>query len=235
MLASAPSKPKHEQDGDLLEVERVYGKVPNSNQKREAKEFFRAPTFDPWAKRNEFFRLRQGDTEALLAFLRSVGLFERPGFGDEGSSASKTLLSSQDGSLHDVPYESKISEKHIWGIRRLIQGSLNALAQHTGALHDFHVRFEPASNGKSRLVFTTATFLDALLLTLSVDQVQGAKVRKCERPDCGISFSVTGRRKRKYCEWYCGHIESVRKQRRKNKRGQERGKRTLATKRDTKG
>jgi hypothetical protein len=99
MLASAPPKPKQEQDGDFLEVERVYCTVPKSDHAIKADEFFLAPTFDPWAKRNEFFRLEQGDTEALLTFLRSVGLFERPHLGDKDVSLSNTLLSAQDARI----------------------------------------------------------------------------------------------------------------------------------------
>src|SRR5262245_20450141 len=55
-----------EQDGDFLRARVLGGE---------------ATTFDPWEKRNEFFRLEKGDTKALLAFLRGVELFERPRVG----------------------------------------------------------------------------------------------------------------------------------------------------------
>jgi hypothetical protein len=226
LLASDAPALKEEQDGDLLEVERVYPDVTGADAKNRAKELLRATTFDPWEKRAEFFRLKKGDTDALLTFLRSVGLFERPRFADDDSPVGKTFMSAQDGSLHEAPVVSKISEKHIWGVRRLIEGSLNALEGHSGKHDDFQVRFERSKDGKWRLILTTATFLDALLLTLSVDELQGAKVRKCARADCGVSFSITGGHKRKYCTWYCGHIESVRRSRRKmqKRKGVERGK-----------
>ncbi len=210
-----PQPPEDEEDGDLLEAKRVFGKnATTGDNDAKAIEFFRATTFDAWEKRNEFFRLQEGDTKALLKFLRSVGLFERPYLGGESSRVKKTLLSTQDGQVYDSPYESTISEKYIWGIRRLIEKSLHTPAQRSGGHHDFQVRIERTKDGKSQLVLTTTTFLDALVLTLSVDQVQGAKVRKCARPDCGVSFSSTGGHKRKYCTWYCGHIESVRRNRR---------------------
>ena len=70
------------------------------------------------------------------------------------------------------------------------------------------------------MVITTLTFIDAMKLTLVVDAVSGAKVRKCARTDCRTLFTFTGGHKRKYCSWYCGHIESVRKSR-KQARKQE--------------
>jgi hypothetical protein len=204
-------------DGDLLEVNPVSGK---------------ATTFDAWEKRDEFFRLKRGNTQALLAFLRSVGFFARPEMLGAGSRTGKTTIVIGGEGLHsDVPFVSKISEKDIWEVRRLIIGSLGALGQHTGQYHDFQVRMVPTSNGAQRLVLTTTTFLEALLLTLSVDQLKGARKQKCARPDCGIQFSITSRHKRKYCQWECGHIESVRKQRRKAKRAPGHSKSTLAMRR----
>jgi hypothetical protein len=220
----APESATTEQDGDLLEVRPLPGY---------------AKPFDAWMKRNEFFRLRRGDTDSLLAFLRTVGLFERADTVTAERTKSAVVTESEVLTEHEmlppVAYESKISEEHIWEFRRLIEGSLKALGEHTGKHIDFQVRILRAKDGKLRSVLTTTTFSDALLLTLAVDQMEGAKVRKCARPDCGISFSVKSGHKRKYCEWYCGHIESVRKQRRKGKRAQARGKSALARKREKKG
>jgi hypothetical protein len=227
LLASTPHEQIEQQDGDLLEVERVYPVTSVAGAATKGHEFFRATSFDPWEKRAEFFRLEQGNTDALLIFLRSIGLFERPRIMDDESPVTKTLLSAQDGLLHEAPYVSQISEEHIWAVRRAMRGSLKALEQHSGEYDDFQVRFLRSTGGKSRLVLTTSTFFDALLLTLSVDQLQGAKVRKCARPDCGVLFSTTGGHKRKYCAWYCGHIESVRRSRReiRKRKGITNGKR----------
>ena len=181
-------------------------------------------------ERNEFLRLQRGDTEALLAFLRTVGLFARPEHLHATRGMSETTIVFE-GSHYDARYISKITENDIWGVRRLIDGSIKALSQETGEHHAFQVRIVRPRHGKPRLMLTTTTFLEALLLTLSVDQAKEAKVQKCARPDCGVSFSITGGRKRKYCEPYCGHIESVRKDRREAKRTQARGKPTLARRR----
>lgn len=40
--------------------------------------------------------------------------------------------------------------------------------------------------------------------------------KRCQRPDCRNLFLVSGRRT-KYCDWYCGHLESVRRNRGKRR------------------
>jgi hypothetical protein len=198
------------QEGDLLAVHLVHSRDPVA--------------FDPWEKRNEFFRLPQGDTDALLAFLRRVGFFERPrAFIDE--DGIETIIRVKDDETHYVQYNHKTSEKRIWGLRRLLMGSLEKLSTWTGKHSDFQMRIV-RSKGEARVIVTTTTFLEAIQLTLTVDRVMGAKVTKCGRPDCTVPFSTTGGHKRKYCSWYCGHIESVRRSRRQNrsKKGVKRGK-----------
>lgn len=46
--------------------------------------------------------------------------------------------------------------------------------------------------------------------------------KRCERPDCGNLFLQLGRRK-KFCDWYCGHIESVRRSRMRTDEGRTPG------------
>ena len=198
-----------QQDRDLLKVEILPGP---------------ARTFDPWEKRNEFFRLVTGDTEDLLTFLSGVGLFERPGFehltfNEERAfeSVPCTTVSGDAGKTHQVTYLPTTSEGRIWALRGLLENTLRKPEGWTGKYADFQVRII-RSKGEARVIITTTTFLESLLLTLCVDQVQGAKVRKCARPDCGIPFSTTGGHKKKYCTWYCGHIESVRRSRKRRRK-----------------
>ena len=39
------------------------------------------------------------------------------------------------------------------------------------------------------------------------------KTKVCARPDCGKEFPVTSKHKRRYCTQYCGHLESIRRNR----------------------
>ncbi len=207
-----------QQDSDVLSVRQIPGSVT---------------AYDPWEKRAEFFRLKRNNMEGLLGFLRSVGLFEpatslhalarEPEFEDDA------IVRADDGLPYRVRYLSKVSATTVWELRRLVEGSLRKQSG-TGGYADFQVRIVRIK-GQPRVILTTTTFMEALLLTLSVDRALGAKVRKCARPDCGVMFSNTSAHKRKYCQWYCGHIESVRKQRRKAKQkgGRSKGSRKKST------
>jgi hypothetical protein len=173
-----------------------------------------AVSFDPWEKRNEFFRLQRGDTDALMEFLSTVGVFGRIPLMDRATENSMAQFG--DAQPYQVSYWPTISATEIWEYRRMLEGSLRTRSE-IGGYADFHVRLVRIK-GTPRTILTTTTFLDSLLLTLAHDRVLNAKVRKCARPDCGVTFSTTSGHEQKYCEWYCGHIESVRRQRRTAKR-----------------
>jgi hypothetical protein len=173
--------------------------------------------FDPWEKRTEFFRLKRGDRKALVAFLESIGLFERAHVYDEGPG-DNAVLRTNAGVMHEVRYLSEFREKHIWDMRDLLLKTLKRLKNlgNRGQHSDFQVRLVRKS-GKPRAIVTTTTFVDAVVLTLTIDRVEDAKVQKCARRDCSATFSFTAGHRRKYCQWYCGHIESVRNRRVKEK------------------
>lgn len=193
-----PSDEEVKRDGDRLEVVRIPGK---------------ATTYDPWEKRAQFFQVPANDTNALLAFLPTVGFFDAGRF--QIRQPSSTVITSADGFRYDAYYQPSVSEGEVWAIRRLFENSV-ASNDHTGKFSDFSARLITVG-GEARVVLTTLTFTDALALTLSVDRVLRARVRKCARPDCGVVFTFTGGHKRKYCSWYCGHIESVRSSRERAK------------------
>ncbi len=59
--------------------------------------------------------------------------------------------------------------------------------------------------------------LDILYATITLDHIRNIKHRFCCRPDCRMPFPVQSQHKRQFCSQYCGHLESLRKQRRKAK------------------
>jgi hypothetical protein len=65
------------------------------------------------------------------------------------------------------------------------------------------------------------TLWELLVATTHIDLLGQAKFQTCQRPDCAIPF--TGR-KRDYCCWYCGHLQSVRRGRQKRRKEKKRGK-----------
>jgi hypothetical protein len=177
-------------------------------------------TFDPWDKRDEFFRLSEGNTEGLLSLLRTVGLFQAASQAQGASPEQKDFveeisIKAGKGLGFEVRYVTEFEEATIWQLRRVLLNTLKGYGD-VGDYSEFRVRIVRV-RGEPQIVLTTTTFMEALLLTIVADRVMGAKLQKCARPDCGTVFSTTGGHKRKYCQWYCGHIESVRNSRRSNR------------------
>lgn len=169
----------------------------------------KANTFDPWEKRTEFLRLQVGDTQSLLAFLNTVGSWD-------GRARTIWDDSSAQSPLNDGVFaRESVSESTVWEVRQSIDDALRSLNKAPGGHLEFPCRLVTEKDGPKVLVATTS-FLKAVQLTLSVDRASGAKVRRCDRPDCATRYSNSGGRERRYCCWYCGHIESVRRQRRKS-------------------
>jgi hypothetical protein len=57
----------------------------------------------------------------------------------------------------------------------------------------------------------------ALHATRMFDFVRGVKFRTCQRLDCATPFAVQSEHRRNYCCQYCGHLESVRRNRQRRK------------------
>lgn len=181
------------------------------------------PTFfDPKQKRNEFFRLRTGDTAQLVSFLNTVGLFESEaslfnvtGITNDDSDVTKAITKTAGGEYYSVSYHQLHRAERIWGLRDSLVNWFESGAEF-GAVSDFPARIL-RENKAPKVVITTATLLDAVLLSIITDRVKKAKVQKCARPDCGIVFTSDTRHKKKYCCRYCAHVESVRRDRERKK------------------
>jgi hypothetical protein len=71
-------------------------------------------------------------------------------------------------------------------------------------------------------VISTHHTLPAILGTVFVDALRGAKVRSCARADCRELFEVISAHERKYCSQYCGHLVSLRRERKKKREAKRR-------------
>jgi hypothetical protein len=172
---------------------------------------------NPIEKRNQFFQLKEGDFEGLLEFLNSVGFFEPADHALPPLQVPKFAVAVPPRAMSRgkrLPfrfhYVERTSAKHIWKMSKLVQYRLERHKELE--LGDFQLRFLRVK-GAPRLVVTTTTFWDSLLLSVHVDRIKGAKMQKCERADCGIVFFASSGHARKYCSRRCAHNESVRKSR----------------------
>ena len=57
----------------------------------------------------------------------------------------------------------------------------------------------------------------AIRMTVTIDLLRSADFKLCARKDCSQPFQITSAHKRRYCTQYCGHLQSIRKSRKKNK------------------
>ncbi len=64
--------------------------------------------------------------------------------------------------------------------------------------------------------FETFDCEPAIRMTVTIDLLRQVKFRICARADCVQPFSITSAHKRKYCTQYCGHLESLRRRRKKS-------------------
>jgi CGNR zinc finger len=169
-------------------------------------------SYDAWEKRNEFFRLKEGDNEGLLNFLNSIGVWDRPNQDDAGDFGEDDPHEfTQEGGDFLVQGQPLRFSDDFWHIREHAQ---IALSSKKGldilSAFDLPVRLVLKSTG-SYFLICTITFLETLLATVLIDNAKGARVLKCARPDCGIVFSTDNQHERKYCSWDCGHLVAVRK------------------------
>ena len=195
----------------------------------------KATVYDPWGMRREFFQLEEGDHEGLLEFLNRIGLFRKV---DAGSIAISNAIESEirrrggkpeigrwdnlksywfdaEGGSYEVLDPEPIFARSVDLWRLVSKREMLHPTERGFSESNFEIRFP--IKGASGLI-TTTDFMAASSLSIRSDQLQGARTRKCKRPDCGALFSSIGPRKRKYCSWYCGHIESVRRERRRERK-----------------
>ena len=178
-----------------------------------------ASIYDAWEMRAEFFRLQSdAGPDKLLQFLNKAGLFDKaapediafsPEITDEyGVEQNHLTFWVRDQPLRDYAY--------FWEMRALLRRSMLSRKDDLLRDFDFSVRFVRAKRD-SYFLLTTVSLLEALAASIQIDRLLKAKFQKCARPDCAIIFSVKDERHRKFCSWYCGHIESVRKLRKKSR------------------
>jgi hypothetical protein len=165
------------------------------------------PAADAWTLRDQFLQVNSQKDEEIIEFLNRAGSWH-----------------------HDLRSPGTIEDFGDW--QRIIRALMLTPPARWEALEK---RFDPEKlclvlephqpvefgwNGKRLGAYVLVQgVLDAISLTVHYDHIRGAKFKSCARPDCGLPFTVESRHKRKYCTWYCGHIESVRKNRKLNNSG----------------
>jgi len=164
---------------------------------------------DPWEVRKAF--LAAGSDDEMIGFLNQTGSFDGTttgkavwGFDDfrEWQAVVKKMLR-----LHPANWRQKLP-KIVRDQRKLTFISLTSRLP-VNFLWD---RTKPYA------VITTQNTLPAMLSTVFIDRLRGARIKFCARPDCGKEFRVVSNHNRDYCTPYCAHLESLRRLRARRKK-----------------
>jgi len=159
---------------------------------------------DAWSVREQFFNL---STKAeLLAFLQQVGRFAPQSAGEEWWEL-ETLWTWK-----RVLRETLTHSPARWKTLKLMggweQADLVERALNDATTMPIRFRWQDA------LYFAVIEARDAvtaMIATIYIDHLRKAKFRFCARHDCGKAFELTSKHKRIYCDFYCAHLESLRR------------------------
>jgi hypothetical protein len=154
----------------------------------------------------EFLSLPRGELKPLIQFL------ERYGQWDEGNQFPlQRFWELQDTTkeLLSLPAEMQRKALRLHWLDRTFTCSLGSSRR--------------IRSWTPVLRFRLESIVDAINAVIQIDVgVMREKWKKCRRPDCPHWFKATSAHKRLYHTRYCGHLQSIRKNRRK--RRQERRK-----------
>jgi hypothetical protein len=175
---------------------------------------------DGWKLRDEFFRLPDNDPHKLLAFLNAVGAWSE----DPEEAALDSRRYPCYAHLDDVwrfrtDLKDALLREHRQSFIRSVAPRLTkpkTLADlHWGEpyswVNSFQFCFELSDVAAGVVSITNARRM--LLATVFVDIARQLRFKICQRPDCGKMFPLESKRKKKFCDWYCGHITTVRRNR----------------------
>ncbi|HEV2021840.1 MAG TPA: hypothetical protein VGQ94_04870 [Terriglobales bacterium] len=169
---------------------------------------------DPWSARDRFLSLRT--EKELLGFLNETGFFsvkygKGKGFWEYRDFQAWQLVMRE--FLRRPPAKwVKWLGSLTFDARMIVR----ALQLH----EDLRVRFWWKGT-KHFAGILAEDSLTAILATIYVDHLRGAKFRFCARHDCRKPFELVSKHRRRYCSQYCAHFQSLRRLRAKKTAGEE--------------
>jgi hypothetical protein len=103
----------------------------------------------------------------------------------------------------------------IFDLQRVVRHALTSSPKRWFAsTYAFPTMISSRSTKFPYFVMLTDACQVAIRMTITIDLLRELEFKTCARPDCGLPFEVKSRHKRKFCSWYCGHLESVRRSQR---------------------
>jgi hypothetical protein len=174
----------------------LWPSVPDRSYWWEKSEFRKLSSADAWQMRDEFLRMLP-DNDGAIAFLDEWGHW----------SGGWVYL------------------KRILGLQSQVRKALSSSPdQWFASSVPSHLNLWKRDPEYPFFAVRTCHCETAICMTVTIDLLRRAKFRICARKDCRVPFEVKSKHERKYCSWYCAHLESVRRNRKQNRmKNQARG------------
>ncbi len=176
-----------------------------------AKSWSQPVYLDPWSVREDFLTL--GTEADFLRFLNQVGRFSSPIYDHDWELADFTGWQEVFRELlrrSPRTWDQYLEELNMGTPRfnvlliRMVIAEINTVR--------FHLSFK--WQGKVQVGIVKVNHAaSAMLATILIDRLRGATFRFCARHDCRKAFEIISKHKRKYCDQYCAHLESLRRMR----------------------
>jgi hypothetical protein len=168
-----------------------------------------ALTLDPWEIRKQFLGL--GTEKEFLHFLKRAGWFLL--LHQTGAWTYSEMQRWKDVFRFLLKQPPGKWPAYADGLKAIAPKIASALE----TVPSFTVDF--LWGGKeSSILFIGHDVVTAILISIYLDHLRGARFRFCARPDCRMPFEIETRHARRYCREYCAHLESLRRMRRRQKR-----------------
>lgn len=167
---------------------------------------------DGWKMRDDFLRLDRS-TPSLAKFLNEYGVWDSVSFptseGESHKNWRPSIVLPQwiwfDHDPRDPNRMLHVQELIRWGLTCRAEkwfdsgyGNLQPIGPQSKFPH-----FVIQEWGCERVMLTTVT----------IDRLRNVKYRLCGRPDCKRPFALKTKHQKTFCSQYCGHLESVRRNR----------------------
>jgi len=149
---------------------------------------------DPWLMREEFLRLKP-ESRTAMAFLTKWGRWR--------------------------PFRSLVDLAEMIRLQRAVREALVSPSDKwfASVYANPMMRLSCSYRHPSYFTMLTDACAVAIRMTTTMDLWRQLKFATCARRDCGRPFQVKSDHKRNYCSQYCGHLESVRRNRKTKTKG----------------
>lgn len=160
---------------------------------------------DAWELRDDFLRLK--NDAQLLGFLNRTGSFMLMGGARRKRWYWEWQRLIRDLVLHKPERWSRM--------RKAFRPELAEWADpdtRKGLVAELKFRIDSDAPAAEVLVVGV---LRGMMASIHIDHLSGAQFGVCERADCAMPYRIESAHRRKYCDPYCAHLESLRRARKR--------------------